>query len=176
VADWLKEQIEETGLAIVVLGLQRCLEVLKQNEQLRRRFAATLRVGAFRWESKDDRTTYRAFLRAVQEQLPEYMMPPLADLEMAFRMHHGCCGLIGYTMKIIRGAARIAGLIPGARSRCEPWRNRFGSMYIQRLDNPNPFLENFDADIAPPLKLRSETASPAPMNAWRSSAGRELHA
>ena len=75
VADWLKEQVEETGLAIVVLGLQRCLEVLKQNERLRRRFGATLRVGAFRWENKDDRTTYRAFLRAVQDQLPEYVMP-----------------------------------------------------------------------------------------------------
>jgi hypothetical protein len=58
-----------------VLGLQRCLEVLKQNEQLRRRFGATLRVGAFRWEDKEDRTTYRAFLRAVEEQLPEYLMP-----------------------------------------------------------------------------------------------------
>jgi energy-coupling factor transporter ATP-binding protein EcfA2 len=75
VADWLKEQVEETGVAIVVLGLQRCLEVLKQNEQLRRRFGATLRVGAFRWEDKEDRTTYRAFLRAVEEQLPEYLMP-----------------------------------------------------------------------------------------------------
>ena len=48
VADWLKEQVEEARLAIVVAGLQRCLEVLRQNEQLRRRFSATLRVGAFR--------------------------------------------------------------------------------------------------------------------------------
>ena len=60
VADWLKEQVEEARLAIVVAGLQRCLEVLRQNEQLRRRFSATLRVGAFRWELKEDRTTYRA--------------------------------------------------------------------------------------------------------------------
>ena len=83
-----KSKWKRAGLAIVVLGLQRCLEVLKQNEQLRRRFGATLRVGAFRWENKDDRTTYRAFLRAVQEQLPEYVMPRLADLDMAFRMHY----------------------------------------------------------------------------------------
>jgi hypothetical protein len=115
--------VEEAKLAIVVLGLQRCLEVLKQNEQLRRRFGATLRVGAFRWEDREDRMTYRAFLRAVQEQLPEYVMPPLSDLEMAFRMHFGSYGLIGYTMKIIRGAAR-RGLhepIPGAKSRWKLW-------------------------------------------------------
>jgi Bacterial TniB protein len=54
VADWLKEQVEEAKLAIVVLGLERCLEVLRQNEQLRRRFGATLRVGAFRWNTKED--------------------------------------------------------------------------------------------------------------------------
>ena len=71
VADWLKEQVEEAKLTIVVAGLPRCLEVLRQNEQLRRRFGATLRVGAFRWDVKEDRTTYRAFLRAVVEQLPE---------------------------------------------------------------------------------------------------------
>jgi Bacterial TniB protein len=93
VADWLKEQVEEARLAIVVLGLH--LEVLRQNEQLRRRFGATLRVGAFRWDAKDDRTTYRAFLRTVQEQLPEYGMPSLSDVEMAFRMHYASHGLIG---------------------------------------------------------------------------------
>ena len=47
-------------------------------------------------------------LRAVQEQLPEYGMPSLSDVDMAFRMHYASYGLIGYTMKIIRGAARIA--------------------------------------------------------------------
>src|ERR1700681_3761333 len=59
VADWLKEQVEEARLAIVVLGLQRSLEVLRQNEQLRRRFGATLRVGAFRWDAKNDQKTNR---------------------------------------------------------------------------------------------------------------------
>ena len=166
VADWLKEQVEETGLAIVVLGLQRCLEVLKQNEQLRRRFGATLRVGAFRWENQDDRTTYRAFLRAVQEQLPEYVMPPLADLDLAFRMHYGSYGLIGYTMKIIRGAARIARCHPRREITLRTLAQSFREhVWIERLTEPNPFLENFDADKAPPLKLPSETACASPLHA-----------
>jgi len=80
-------------------------------------------------------------------------------------------------MKIIRGAARIA--------RSHPWREitlhtlaqSFREhVWIERLADPNPFLENFDADNAPPLKLPSETASPAPMYACRSSIGLELHA
>lgn len=177
VADWLKEQIEETGLAIVVLGLPRCLEVLKQNEQLRRRFGATLRVGAFRWEDKDDRTTYRAFLRAVQEQLPEYVMPPLADLDMAFRMHYASYGLIGYTMKIIRGATRIAGCHPRheitLRTLAQSFREH---VWIERLTDSNPFLENFAPDHAPPLKLPSETACASPLYARHRSVRLELHA
>lgn len=177
VADWLKEQVEEAGLAIVVLGLQRCLEVLKQNEQLRRRFGATLRVGAFRWDDKDDRTTYRAFLRAVQEQLPEYVMPPLADLGMAFRMHYGSYGLIGYTMKIIRGAARIAMHHPRREITLRTLAQSFREhVWIERLNDPNPFLENFDVGRAPPLKLPSEIGSAVSGQACRSSVRLELHA
>jgi hypothetical protein len=177
VADWLKEQVEEAKLAIVVLGLQRCLEVLKQNEQLRRRFGATLRVGAFHWEDKEDRTTYRAFLRAVQEQLAEYAMPPLGDIEMAFRMYYGSYGLIGYTMKIIRGAARIARCHPRREITLRTLAQSFREhVWIERLSAPNPFLENFDAGKAPPLKLPIETACALPLCASRRSARLELHA
>ncbi len=176
VADWLKEQVEETGAAIVVLGLQRCLEVLKQNEQLQRRFGATLRVGAFRWEDKHDRTTYRAFLRAVQEQLPEYSMPPLADLDMAFRMHYGSFGLIGYTMKIIRGAARIARSHPRweitLRTLAQSFREH---VWIERLSDLNPFTENFDPDNIAPLKLPSETTCAPPPYTHHRRGYVELH-
>jgi hypothetical protein len=134
-------------------------------------------VGAFRWENKDDRTTYRAFLRAVQEQLPEYVMPPLADLEMAFRMHYGSYGLIGYTMKIIRGAARIARSHPRREITLRTLAQSFREhVWIERLTDPNPFLENFDADSAPPLKLPSETACAPPPHAYRRNVRPELHA
>jgi hypothetical protein len=72
VADWLKEQVEEARLAIVVSGLQRCLEVLGQNEQLRRRFGSTLRVSAFRWGIKEDRITYRAFCARFRSTIIPY--------------------------------------------------------------------------------------------------------
>jgi hypothetical protein len=177
-ADWLKEQVEEAKLAIVVLGLQRCLEVLKQNAQLRRRFGATLRVGAFRWEDREDRMTYRAFLRAVQEQLPEYVMPPLSDLEMAFRMHFGSYGLIGYTMKIIRGAARIARTHPRREITLETLAQTFREhVWIERLSDPNPFLESFDVAKAPRLKVPSEAACAEPVLRSRCQNVRlELHA
>jgi energy-coupling factor transporter ATP-binding protein EcfA2 len=160
VADWLKEQVEEAKLAIVVLGLERCLEVLRQNEQLRRRFGANVRVGAFRWENKEERTVYRAFLRAVQEQLPEFNMPSLSDVEIAFRMHYGSYGLIGYTMKIIRGAARIASSQPRQNITLQTLAQSYAvNVWAERLDDPNPFLENFDSVKAPPVKMPSRTST-----------------
>jgi energy-coupling factor transporter ATP-binding protein EcfA2 len=177
VADWLKEQVEEAKLAIVVLGLPRCLEVLKQNEQLRRRFGANMYIGAFRWAVKEDRTVYRAFLQAVQEQLPEYRWPGLSDIEMAFRMHYGSYGLIGYTMKIIRGAARIAGCHPRREVTLQTLSQSFAvNIWAERLDAPNPFLEDFDPDKAPALRLPSETVI-GPRTASRPQVARlELHA
>jgi len=177
VADWLKEQVEEAKLAIVVLGLDRCLEVLRQNEQLRRRFGASVRVGAFRWDNKEERTVYRAFLRAVQEQLPEFTMPELSDVEMAFRMHYGSFGLIGYTMKILRGAARIANSHPRKQITTETLAQSYAvNVWAERLGSPNPFLENFDMDRAPAVRLPSEiTAIPSAPNR-RKVARVELHA
>jgi len=177
VADWLKEQVEEARLAIVVSGLQRCLEVLRQNEQLRRRFGSTLRVSAFRWDNKDDRTTYRAFLRAVQEQLPEYEMPNLADLDLAFRMHYASYGLIGYTMKIIRGAARMACAHPRRQITLRTLSQSYSDhVWSERLSDPNPFGEKFDCENAPPIALPSATACIPPSTTSRRGVRLELHA
>jgi hypothetical protein len=154
VADWLKEQVEEAKLPIVVLGLERCLEVLKQNEQLRRRFGATVRVGAFRWDQSEERTTYRAFLRAVQEQLSDYEMPVLSEVGMAFRMHYASYGLVGYTMKIIRGAARIAARHQDRKISLNILSDSFAEhVWAERIGEPNPFVESFDPSTAPPVNV-----------------------
>lgn len=177
VADWLKEQVEEARLAIVVSGLQRCLEVLRQNEQLRRRFGSTLRVSAFRWDVKEDRTTYRAFLRAVQEQLTEYEMPNLADIDLAFRMHYASYGLIGYTMKIIRGAARIACCHPRRQITLRTLSQSYAEyVWSERLNDANPFTENFDCERAPAVALPSAMASLPPAVASQRTVRLELHA
>ena len=177
VADWLKEQVEEAKLAIVVLGLDRCLEVLRQNEQLRRRFGATLRIGAFRWNIKEDRTAYRAFLRAVQDQLVDYAMPTLSDTDMAFRMHYASYGLIGYTMKIIRGAVRIANDDPCRKITLRTLSQSFSEhVWSERLSDPNPFLESFDLATSPAPAVPGAAARTSSIRVAAKSIGPELHA
>jgi hypothetical protein len=176
VADWLKEQIEVARMPIAVLGLRRCLEVLKQNEQLRRRFGATLNIGAFSWNSQVDRKSYRAFLQVVQEQMPDYVMPSLSDLDMAFRIHYASYGLVGYTMKIIRGAARIASRTSDRAITMDVLSESFKvNVWADHLEHSNPFLDRFDPADAPPITLPSETIA-EPVSKNRARAKRlELH-
>jgi hypothetical protein len=113
----------------------------------------------------------------VQEQLPEYEMPALSDIGMAFRMHYGSYGLIGYTMKIIRGAARIARCHPRRQITLRTLSQAFAEhVWAERLDDPNPFTESFDCDKAPQLMLPSaRTSMPHAMRS-RGSVRLDLHA
>jgi hypothetical protein len=83
-------------------------------------------------------------------------MPSLSDVDMAFRMHYAAYGLIGYTMKIIRGAARIARSHPHRQITLRTLSQSFAEhVWSERLDDPNPFTDDFDGDTAPPLTLPS---------------------
>jgi len=83
-------------------------------------------------------------------------MPSLWDVDMAFRMHCASSGLIGYTMKIIRGAARIARCHPRRQITLRTLAQSFAEqVWSDRLDDPNPFSEKFDGDTAPPVTLPS---------------------
>ena len=83
-------------------------------------------------------------------------MPSLSDVAMAFRLHYASYGLIGYTMKIIRGAARIAHCHPRRQITLRTLSQSFAEhVWSERIGDPNPFTENFDCDHAPPILLPS---------------------
>ena len=96
---------------------------------------------------------------------------------MAFRVHYGSYGLIGYTMKIIRGAARIARSHPRRQTTLRTLSQAFAEhVWAERLDDPNPFTENFDCDKAPPMTLPgARTFVPQTIGSNR-GVGIQLHA
>jgi hypothetical protein len=93
-------------------------------------------------------------------------------------MYYGSYGLIGYTMKIIRGAARIARSHPRREITLGTLAQSFREhVWNERLADPNPFLENFDTDKPPLLRLPSEIACVAPgLRSRRQNVHLELHA
>ena len=49
VADWLQVLIDETSSTLVVAGLPSCCTVINENDQLARRFMASIQMPRFSW-------------------------------------------------------------------------------------------------------------------------------
>lgn len=110
VADWLKNLVEELQIGLVVSGLPYALAILKNNEQLGRRFLAPIMLKRFDWEIPSERQEFLEALYIFQERLSDFDMPELTSNMMAFRMYCATGGLIGYLVKLLREMVTIAAL------------------------------------------------------------------
>lgn len=104
-ADWLKTFIDSTGIALIVVGLERCQHVINSNEQLAGRFLATAHMPRLDWRKTNDRQEFLGIAKAFHTQMSRvFDMPDLGSAEMGFRLYCGCGGIIGYLAKILRQA------------------------------------------------------------------------
>jgi histone H3/H4 len=109
VANWLKNLIKESKVALVVAGLPDCTALINQNEQLRRLFLNPVRLPRFSWRDPSSRREFRTILREFHKEMSKkYEMLPLHSEEMAFRVYCATGGLIGYVAKLLRQAERNA--------------------------------------------------------------------
>lgn len=104
VADWLKIVLDEAGVMVVVVGLPHSNAVLLQNEQLRGRFAARIRIPRFDWSEENLRLEYCAMLDAFGHALTPFSLPDIGSEEIAYRFFLATGGLTGYVVKILRQA------------------------------------------------------------------------
>lgn len=100
-SDWLKIFVDRSGLMLIVVGLPDCMAVINQNEQLRGRFLAPIRMPRFDWQNCEDRDEFVACLESFQTALQRFDFPELASESMAFRCYCATGGLIGYVAKIL---------------------------------------------------------------------------
>jgi hypothetical protein len=103
-SDWLKIFVDRSGLMLIVAGLPDCMAVINQNQQLRGRFLAPIRMSRFDWENEDSRDQFIACLESFQTGLSRYHFPNLSSAEMAFRFYCATGGLIGYVAKVLHQA------------------------------------------------------------------------
>ena len=103
VSDWLKFVMDETRVTVVVSGLESCLPVLLQNEQLNGRFLGPIHLCRFHWLKDGDRAEFLGILAAFHEAMSTHFdIPELHGTEMAFRIWCASGGLIGYVAKLLR--------------------------------------------------------------------------
>lgn len=105
VADWLKNLVADTKVALVVSGLPSLRSVIDQNEQLAGRFLSPVPMPRFNWLDDDHREEWRAILGAFTEGIgTKFDLPALDGDELALRMFCATGGLIGYLTKTLRQA------------------------------------------------------------------------
>jgi hypothetical protein len=118
-SDWLKCLILETKIPIAAFGLPTSEFVLSKenNEQLSRRFSQRFYLNPFYWsvdnqDSPDSQDTdghlFRNFLFVLDSQLPLLERSDLANQQIARSIFYATDGIIGYVMKLVRGALQIA--------------------------------------------------------------------
>lgn len=162
-SDWLKCLILETKIPIVAFGLPTSEFILSKenNEQLSRRFSQRFYLNPFYWfvdnqnqniPQSADGDMFRNFLFLLDEQLPLLEHSGLANKQTAKSIFYATDGIIGYVMKLVRGALQIA------------LKQEEESIYIDTLaasfdkhirqDKPgkvNPFMNDFSLMDVPSL-------------------------
>ncbi len=145
VSDWLKNLIDQTEKPMILIGMPYADQILDAvgNEQLQRRFAVRERLDPFGWMTDEQQKEFRAFLKAVDNQLPLMEPSHLADPITAFRFYCATNGVIGKVMKIVRRATELS--LRQAEERLT--LDLLAEAYDDRLranhpDRVNPFRED----------------------------------
>lgn len=109
VSDWLKNIINHSGLAVVLVGLPEAEMVIQSNEQLARRFSAKHVLSAFDFNEESDFREFRGILKAFEQALPLPAEEPLYEANLARRFWVASNGLLDYVRKTLEGAVQVAG-------------------------------------------------------------------
>lgn len=141
-SDWLKIFVDRSGLTLIVAGLPDCMAVINQNDQLRGRFLAPIKMPRFDWQKEEDRDEFAACLESFQNALPRFDLPELASESMAFRCYCATGGLIGYVAKILHQACINAQMDNSAHD---------GKLVITMADLGRAYAEAVWCDSITPL-------------------------
>lgn len=99
-ADWLKNLMNSCEISVVLVGLPRARQLLWTNEQLRRRFSATVELERFDWATPEDQRLFASLIGSITKILPV----PTIDLtagDTLHRLYHASFGLIDYLIKCL---------------------------------------------------------------------------
>ncbi len=146
VGDWLKTMADESGLPTVLLGLPRVENLLRVNEQLRRRFTRRLCMDL----AQADGSSITAECFQIFTSLTPILPVPvyLGDYdweEFGHRLYYATDGRIAYVKALLGAALRwvvqrnLEAITPGeleAAFACEIWSAGIGAL--------NPFNEKFE--------------------------------
>ena len=171
-SDWLKIFLDDSGVALVVVGLESSMAVLEQNEQLQGRLLAPVRLSRFDWNDETQRTEFVAVLRSFESVLRNYVdLPEMANANMGFRLYVATGGLIGYLTKLLDQLVWNAVTSNSTTLTLQDFNKAFKDSIAGDQDAKssagNPFLKSFSteptaANLAAAMEVGVPQAAAAP--------------
>lgn len=145
VADWLKSLMNSTGVSFVVFGLPQAAGILRVNEQLRRRFSASVTLAPWVMSSESDMKEFRGVIKALEKSADLPVSSGLYEDDMYKRLFFASGGKIGYLSKLISSATYLALLNEGDKiERCHLHKAFLIYIWASAPPSHNPFDEEFE--------------------------------
>ena len=107
VSDWLKSLIDAANIPTVLMGLERSEQLLKVNEQLRRRFNKRIYLFEFKLDAENDYLIFTGVLKKILSLLPIPHELNIQNQELLQRIHYATNGIIDYMIKLFIEAFEI---------------------------------------------------------------------
>ncbi|MFZ3577882.1 TniB family NTP-binding protein [Virgibacillus sp. DJP39] len=107
-ADWFKSLINKTNVPVVLFGLKESETVLSTNEQLSRRFKRRIKLEHFGFNTKKEKSAFRALLREIDRNLPFKQDSNLDSEDFSERFYYASNGLMDTITSLIREASSFA--------------------------------------------------------------------
>jgi hypothetical protein len=150
-ADWIKGLLNENICPILLVGTESAAEILKINEQLRRRALAVHRIEPYRVSNPAELGAFQTVLHGLEKALKFDQPSYLDDEDLARRIHIATDGLIGRVTALLDRSLQLAiERRQGCLSRAtlsDVYRQTEGAVAA----TANPFADNFtplSAEIA----------------------------
>lgn len=107
--DTIKNIMNDTKVASVLVGLYETDEVISSNEQVARRHSEKIEISTFKLEDEEDFKEFRAVLKAYEEALIIKPETPLYEANLARRFLIASNGNLDYLRRLLEKAIEIAG-------------------------------------------------------------------
>jgi|TARA_R110001583_G_scaffold195066_1_gene368911 Cdc6-like AAA superfamily ATPase len=144
VSDWLKTVIDKAKVSTVLMGLDRSEEILRVNEQLRRRFSRRVDIRPFDINEKESRVSFIGVIQILDEKIELPNRIDLRDKDLIKSLYFATNGIIDYLVKLFIGAYEQAIKMSYNGLTRECFRIAFTEcIWVEGIGKLNPFNENF---------------------------------
>ena len=144
VSDWLKTVIDKAKVSTVLMGLDRSEELLRVNEQLRRRFSRRVDIHPFDINKKESREAFLGVISVLDKKVGLPNGIDLRNKQTITSFYFATNGVIDYLVKLFIGAFEQAIYREESTLTRECFESAFNqNIWQEGIGKLNPFHQDF---------------------------------